>query len=214
MIKILHEDKNAEILVITPLLTGHEISDYTTKTIKTSTIPYIWVSYEDKYKHAKNVQMGLNEYKKQYGNLPKYIQVLDRDIVLGRKFLDRMYDVINISPTNYAFTFCSFQYSGYINMAFRAVPFSHEHLKKGNYISSNSMYKSEAIEKVGGFVTEEKYHRLSDWAFFRKLCQYNYIGQPCYTTSFTAISTEKDISAGGQDEYVETYRLIIKDFPI
>ncbi len=214
MMKILHEDKNAEILVITPLLTGHLISSDTIKTIKTSTIPYIWASYEDKYKHAKNVQMGLDEYKKQYDNLPKYIQILDRDIVLGRKFLDRMYDVISVSSENCAFTFCSFKYSGYINAEFKPQQFNIERLMKANYISSNSMYKSEAIEKVGGFVTEEKYHRLSDWCMFLKFANNGYIGQPCYTTSFTAISTENDISAGGNKEYIETYKHVIKDYII
>ena len=214
MIKIIKQDKDSRILIVSPLLTGHTISNETFHSIKSNTIPYTWITSEGPFKHARNVQEGINEYKTIYDSLPPYLQILDRDIILERKFLDRMYEVLHKSADNVAFSYCGFSYRGHINVTFQPRPYSIQQLMKGNYISSNSLYKNDVIEKVGGFVVEEKYHRLSDWCMFRKLYKHGYIGICCYKTGFIAMSTKDDISAGGNEEYQQTYKLVMKDFTL
>jgi len=212
MLKIIRKDIGAKILVATPLFTGHKISKETEQSIKRNTVPIIWASYEGPDKHAANVQHLLNEYKKQFGNFPPYIQVLDRDIIAGRYMLDRLYDVLERSrfqsDKKFGYAYASFEYRGYINAQFPARVFDINMLMKSNYISSNSLYCSEVVEEVGGFVTEEDTHRLSDWAFFLKLFQHGYHGIPSINASFVAISSKDDISAGSQEEYQRTYKII------
>jgi len=211
MLKIIHEDKEPKILVITPLLTGHTISKDTKNSIKRNEIPYIWVSYTGDGKHAKNVQNGLDTFINKYP-IPKYIQILDRDIILGRFFLDRMYEALVNTKEDIGFTYCPFEYRGFINIQFPPQKYDIERLLVGNYISSNSLYKTEVINKVKGFVVQEIYHRLSDWAMFLKLYYYGYIGTLCDKTQFTAVSTKDDISAGSREEFEKTAKLIRIDF--
>jgi len=216
MLKILKQDKDANILVITPLLTGHQIFNQTKTALQRNTVPYIWASFEGSGKHAFNVQAGLDEYKRQFGKFPPYIQILDRDIIAGRYMLDRLLDVLSRaqirSDKKIGYAYASFEYKGYINMQFPARLFDINMLMRGNYISSNSLYRSDVIEEVGGFVTEERYHRLSDYAFFLKLFYNGYHGIPCANASFVAISSKDDISAGSQEEYIETFKRIQEDF--
>lgn len=215
-LKIIRKDINAEILVATPLLTGHKISKETEQSIKRNTVPIIWASYEGPNKHAANVQHLLNAYKKQFGKFPPYIQILDRDIIAGRYMLDRLWEALNRasirSDKKIGYAYANFEYKGYINIKFPARPFDINSLVKGNYISSNSLYCSEVIEDVGGFVTEEKYHRLSDYAFFLKLFYNGYQGISVPNASFVAISSKDDISAGSQEEYIETFKRVQEDF--
>ena len=212
MIKILKNTENAVILVVTPLLTGHTISKETRQSINTNTVPFKWISYEGDGKHAANVQAGIDAYKTQFGTLPPYIQILDRDIICGRKMLDRLYANLKNLPSNIAFSYCSFEYRGYINIVFPPKPYNIGQLITSNYISSNSLYRTCAIEKVGGFVTETKYHRLSDWAMFLRLYNNGFVGSLCYETSFIAASSKDDISAGSREEYIETRKNVLNDF--
>lgn len=216
MLKILKSDKNPQILVMTPLLTGHQIFNQTKTALQRNTVAHQWVSFEGVGKHAANVQAGLDEYKKQFGSFPPYIQILDRDIIAGRYMLDRLWDALTRaqirSDKKIAFAYANFEYKGYINVQFPARLFDINSLVKGNYISSNSLYCSDVVEEVGGFVTEEKYHRLSDWAMFLKLYKAGYHGIPVINTSFVAISSEGDISAGSKEEYQTTYQLVKEDF--
>ncbi len=163
-------------------------------------------------KHATNVQAGLDEYKKQFKSFPPYIQILDRDIILGRNFLDKMLSTIEKTDGNIGFVYSPFEYKGYINVTFPPRVYDINFLMNNNYISSNSLYKSEAIERVGGFVTDIRIHRLSDWAMWLKMYKFGYIGQLCPNAFFTAISSPSDISAGGQEEYLTTKKLIIEEF--
>lgn len=216
MLKVLKQGKSKELLVITPLFTGHKISSETKTSIKKNNIDFTWISYEGSGKHASNVQAGLDQFKKQFNFLPKYIQIIDRDIILSRNMLDKLYDTIQRSSvkSNHkcAFSYCPFSYKGYINITFPPILYDIDKLLKKNYISSNSMYLTAAVEDVGGFVTNEKYHRTSDWAMFLKLYLNGYIGSLCANTSFIAMSTKNDISAGSNEEYHLTQQLIYRDF--
>jgi hypothetical protein len=212
MLKIIHDNKNPLILVISPLLPEHDISEETKKSIRSNKVQYKWISFASNKKHAANVQDGLIAYKSWFGQLPPYIQVLDRDIICGRKMIDRLYKNLIKQPDNVGYSYCSFEYKGHINLAFPPMKFDIEKLKRGNYISSCSLYRTSVVEAVGGFVTELKYHRMSDWALWLKMYNQGYIGSICYDTSFIAMSTEKDISAGSPIEYHITKEHIIKDF--
>jgi hypothetical protein len=212
MIKVIKDCKNPLVLVITPLLPEHEISNETRISIKSNKIYYKWISFTSNRKHAANVQAGIDTYKIEYGQLPEYLLILDRDIICGRKMIDRLHKVLFDEPKNIGFSYCSFEYKGHINIRFHASPYDIDRLQKGNYISSNSLYRTSVIDDVGGFIVEEQYHRLSDWAMWLKIYNYGYIGTPCYDTSFIAISTEKDISAGSNEEYQITKKIVQDNF--
>ena len=212
-LKILHEDKNAKILIVTALYTGHAVSGETKTTIRRNKTPYIWISYMSDGKHATNVQKAISAYRKKVGGIiPPYIFVLDRDIICGRHMLDKMINVLGKADKNIGFCYCPFEYSGHINIKFPPMEYDINTLVHGNYISSNSLYKTSMVERVGGFVVEEKYHRMSDWAFFIKSFTYGYIGKLCPDASFIAMSTAQDISAGSNEEYINTKKLIQSDF--
>jgi len=210
MLNVLKESKSKELLVLTPLLTGHKISSETKTSIKKNDIDFTWISYEGSGKHATNVQAGLDQFKKQFNFLPNYIQIIDRDIILGRNMLDKLHSVIKKS--HLAFSYCPFEYSGHVNIKFPPMEYDIKKLLKGNYISSNSMYDSKIVEEVGGFVTDETIHRMSDWAMVLKLYKHGYIGGLCFSTSFIAMSTKNDISAGSNEEFYSTKKLIHRDF--
>jgi hypothetical protein len=212
MLKIIKECKNPDILIITPLLTGHTISRETKISIKRNDVPYIWASYTSENKHAYNCQAGIDAFYKQFKYLPRYIFILDRDIICDRGLLDKFYKLIKVSNNQVAYVYCGFEYKGHINLKIPATIYNVTALKLQNYISSNSLYKTDALLKIGGFVTDEKYHRLSDWCFFLKAASMGYKGILCTNTSFIAISTKNDISAGSYNEYKNTKELVIKDF--
>lgn len=216
MIKIIKEGKNPKILVLTPLLkndtVSHQISRETKISIKRNNIDYIWASYEGPYKHARNCQEGLHTFYKTFHYLPKYIFILDRDIIAGRNMLDKLYNCLSKTSEKVAYSYCPFEYKGYINVKIPPVIWNIFDLKKRNYISSNSLYKTDALEKIGGFVIDEDTHRLSDWCFFLKAARMGYKGILCSNTSFVAVSTENDISAGGQREYNDTKKLVVERY--
>jgi len=212
MISIIKDCIDPLILIISPLLPEHQISHETKLSIKSNKIKYKWISFSSNRKHAANVQAGLDEYKSQFGKLPEYIQVLDRDIICGRKMLDRLYNHLIKQPENVGFSYCSFAYKGFINVSFPPMKYDINKLRVNNYISSNSLYRIKAIEDVGGFVMEEDIHRLSDWAMWLKMYNHGYIGSICYDTSFIAMSTKDDISAGKMDEFITTKKLIYERY--
>ena len=193
-LKILHEDKNAKILIVTALYTGHAVSGETKTTIRRNKTPYIWISYMSDGKHATNVQKAISAYRKKVGGIiPPYIFVLDRDIICGRHMLDKMINVLGKADKNIGFCYCPFEYSGHINIKFPPMEYDINTLVHGNYISSNSLYKTSMVERVGGFVVEEKYHRMSDWAFFIKS-----LAMPTRFSSGTSQSSRM-ISPVGED---------------
>jgi hypothetical protein len=211
MLRIIQESKNPEVLILTPLLTGHKISRETRNTIRRNNIPFVWASYEGDGKHADNVQKGLECYISNHKN-PPYFQIIDNDIILGRGMIDKLYNRLRKTPKEIAFAFCPFSYKGYINVDFPARNYDINDIMRNNYISSNSLYKMDAILDVGGFVTELKYHRLSDWCMWLKFYIHKYYGVVVENTSFVAISANTNISAGSIDEFEICKREVIKDF--
>ena len=139
--------------------------------------------------------------------------MIDRDIELGRKMLDRLYMKLDAfkSFDKVGFAYATFQFKGHVERDFPAISYDINKLVESNYISSNSLFKSDVIEKVG-LVTNDKYKRLLDWAFLLKCFSYDIIGVPEPTAWFIAHSTENDISAGSVDDYKLKYKRVYDDF--
>jgi hypothetical protein len=209
---IICENKNSKVLVITPLLPGHKISKETKKTIKRNNIPFTWISYEGNNNIPTNVQNGLNEYRKCSKSLPTCILPLDRDIVLGRNMIDRMFIAMSILPEEVAYVYVNFEFKGTVNKQFPAQAFDINKLVFNNYISSNSLIRLKCLDAVGGFVTDDKYKRLLDWCMWLKFYQHGYIGMPCPIAKFVAISSENDISAGTAEDFELKRRRVMTDF--
>lgn len=210
-INIIKECANPKILVVTPLLYGHRISKITKKTLKRNNVSFIWISSTGNQNIPKNALEGIKWYKNKHGNVPPYYTMIDRDIEAGRGLLDKLYKKLDKQPENVGYCYASFEFKGHINANFPAIPFNINRLIRGNYISSNSMFKSEIIEKVG-LVTDDKYKRLLDYAFLLKCFRYGYIGVPEPNAHFVAHSTENDISAGSQDDYMVKFKRVYDDF--
>ena len=208
---ILKEVKNPEILVVTPLWTGHKISKETKKTIKRNDVPYTWITSEGSNVIPVNLEEGLLWYKEKYHKLPKYYFMLDRDVILGRHMLDRLYATLDKSVPEVAYAYASFAFRGHMNFDFPAKPFDINRLLQHNYISSNSLFRSEVTENVG-LVKDEKYKRLLDWAFLLKLFDAGFYGEPCETASFIVQSTESDISSGTKPDYELKRERVVVDF--
>lgn len=212
MLHIVLNCNNPDILVITPLLTGRKISKETKVSIKRNDVPFIWASYTSTEKHAKNVQLGIDAFKKKFRYLPKYIQIIDDDISLNRGMLDKLHRSLNITSPEIGYAYCNFEYTGHVNLKIPVGEYNIDRLKNKNYISSNSLYKTEMLYNVGGFVTELEYNRLSDWAFFLKVHKLGFKGMYIPNTGFIAHSTKADISAGSIDEHTLTKKLIQEKF--
>lgn len=211
-ITVLKECKNPEILVVTPLLPDHKVSKITKKTIKRNEIPFYWISSAGNNNIPTNAQEGINWYKHNFSELPPYYIMIDRDIEMGRRMLDRLYVKLNSNCFDIvAYVYATFEFKGEINAQFPARPFDINRLVKANYISSNTMFKSSVIEEVG-LVTDDKYVRLLDYAFLLKCFGKGYVGIPEPTAWFIAHSTKNDISARGQEDYKNKYLAVYEDF--
>lgn len=205
------KNKNPEILVVTPLLPNHGISKLTLKTIKRNDVPIYWISSSGNNNIPTNSLNGIKWYKNKFGKLPPYYIMIDRDIEMGRHMLDRLYKKLSKKPDGIGYCYATFQFKGHINADFPANPFDINKLLKGNYISSNSLFKSSVIEQVG-LVTDDKYKRLLDYAFLLKCFKMGYVGVPEPNAWFIAHSTKDDISAGSQDDYRRKYLRVYDDF--
>lgn len=202
--------KNPEILVVTPLLPGHKVSKHTKKTIKRNNVPFAWISSSGDNNIPTNALQGILNWK-QKAKMPPYYIMIDRDIEMGRGMLDRLYSKLSKTTDSVGYCYSTFQFKGHINADFPAMPFDINRLVQSNYISSNSLFKSNVIEQVG-LVTDNKYKRLLDYAFLLKCFKMGYVGVPEPKSWFIAHSTEDDISAGSQNEYREKYLKVYKDF--
>jgi hypothetical protein len=210
--KILREDPKSKIIVVTPLWEGHKISRETKVSIKRNKYPFTWVSAEGRNNIPTNAFGGLDWYLTKRGKCPDYYIMIDRDVDMGRHMLDRLYDKLSKAPHNIAYAYASFKFQGAVNQEFPAVQWDINKLLLHNYISSNSMFKTNAIYEVG-LVTDEKYKRLLDWAFLLKLfLERGYMGIPCPDANFVAQSSPSSISAGTPQDYDAKRRLIIEDF--
>jgi len=210
-IKILKQDKGSEILVVTPLLPGHKISKETRVTLKRNKTPITWLSSMGNNNIPTNAQLGINWYKRKYSNSLNFYMMLDNDITLGRKAIDKLYDKLKSSPPHIGYSYASFKYEGHINKEFPAVPFNINRLVKANYISSNSLFKMDVIENVG-LITDEFYKRLLDWAFLLKCYGQGFMGVPVPEASFKAISSMNDVSAGSDQDYKIKSRRVYESF--
>jgi len=199
-INILKKCDNPEILVLTPLLPKHKISRETKVTLKRNKTPITWISCTNNQNIPKNHNDGIKWYKNKYKKLPPYILFLDNDITLSRKAIDKLYDKLKSTPPHIGYAYASFKYEGHINKEFPAVPFDINRLVKANYISSNSLFKMSVIEDVG-LVTNDFYKRLLDWAFLLKCYGQGFMGIPTPESSFKAISSVNDVSAGTNEDY-------------
>ena len=117
-VKELVEHTNPKVLVVTPLLVGHEISRQTRTSIKRNEVPFTWIVAEGKFNIPSNVDHALRIFKARHKFLPEYFLMIDRDITLGRNMIDRMYK--RLSPLNppIAYTYANFEYKGYITFFF------------------------------------------------------------------------------------------------
>lgn len=214
MIKVIHEVKNPKILVVTPLLPDHKVSKITKKTLKRNETPFYWISSEGNNNIPTNACEGIKWFNNNFGKLPPYYMMIDRDIEAGRGLLDRLYATLEryvLSNKIVGYCYASFQFRGHLNHDFPAMPFDINRLVQANYISSNTMFLSEVIEKVG-LVTDDKYKRLLDYAFLLKCFRMGYVGIPEARAYFIAHSTKDDISAGSNADYQLKYKRVYEDF--
>lgn len=214
-ISVIKKCLKPEILVTTPLLPNHKISKITKKTIKRNGVKFAWISCTSNGNIPTNHIKCINWYKQNIGELPPYIFFLDRDIDLGRHALDRLYDTLinqsHKSDKKIGYAYASFKYTGYVNHDFPAIKFDPVKLLNQNYISSNSLFLSEVIEKVG-LVTDNQYKRLLDWAFLIKCLGQGIFGTPCPSATFKVISTPDDISSGDSGDYILKHSRVKRDF--
>ena len=210
--KVVREDKNSEVVVITPLLKGHRISKDTKKTINRNKVPFTWIHSIGTNNIPKNVEIGLNHYLTKMKGKAKYLLPLDRDIILGRSMIDRMKVSLDNSDDRTAYTYANFKFQGEVNIAFDAKPFDIESLLHNNYISSNSMIKISALKEIGGFVVDGQYKRLLDWCLWLKFLENEYFGKSCPRASFIAISGKNDISSGNNDDFNLKRKRVFQSF--
>jgi hypothetical protein len=208
-VKILHEDANPQVLVVTPLWSGHKVSKETKKTIRRNDIPIIWVSSEGPNNIPMNAKLGIkwamNHGKDRAHWNPPYYLMIDRDISLGRHMIDRMAKTLGDAQEKewnmpIAFTYANFKFQGEMNRDFPAKPYDINDLMQHNYISSNSMFMLSVVNEIG-LVTDDHFKRLLDWCFILKLYYHGYLGIPCTSANFVATSTKNDISAGSPEDY-------------
>lgn len=210
--KVIKADKNSKFLVVTPLWEGHKISRDTKVTIKRNNYPFTWIVSEGKNNIPTNAFYGIDWYLYRKGKLPDFYIMIDRDIKLGRNMLDRLYDKLYKAPESVAYAYASFKFTGAVEREFPAVQWDINKLLMHNYISSNSMFRTNALYEVGP-VLDDKYKRLLDWAFLLKLFyERGWTGVPCPEANFEATSNPDSISAGSNEDYDIKRKRIIQDF--
>ena len=211
MYKEIKIEKAADVLVVTPLLPGHKISKETKIGLKRCDIPFSWVSFEGQNNIPTNVTYGMKAFQKKHP-MTRYVILIDRDILPGRNMLRKMKEELDRSTDNIAYCYAGFEFKGTVNAQFYNTTFDPMQLLNGNYISSNSMIKYDKLMEIGGFITDNKYKRLLDWALWLKFLAAGYHGILCRNTQFVAISDENTISAGTKEDYREKYKLVKEDF--
>lgn len=210
-IKVLKKDKNSKVLVITPLLSGHKISKKTKITIKRNKTPITWISSESNQNIPINVQFGINWYMENFKEKISYYIPIDRDIILGRYMIDKLYKKLKNSPSHIGYAYANFKFKGYINQKFPAVPFNINKLVESNYISSNSLFKLNVVKKVG-LVKDNNLVRFLDWAFLLKCYKNNFYGINCPEASFIACSSPNDISSSDGHDYLRKNKIIFEKY--
>jgi len=211
MLKIIKEAKTPELLVVTPLFKGHKLSRETKLGLERNDIKFAWVSFESTNNTAKNYADGIKAFRDKVYR-PKYVMMVDRDIIPSRHMLDKMYDTLKRAPDDTVFCYCDFEFKGLINRQFFDIEYNPITLLRSNYISSNSMIKLNKLDEIGGVVTDNKYKRLLDWCLWLNFLSYGYYGIRCPDISFIAISDNQSISARSDEDYKQKSRLVMLDF--
>jgi hypothetical protein len=211
MLKLLKDVKTPELLVVTPLYKGHKISRETKLGLERNDLKFSWVSYESTENTAKNFAEGIKAYREKYYT-PKYVMMVDKDIIPGRHMLDKMYNVLRKTNDDTAFCYCNFEFKGAVNKKFFNIVYDPILLLRGNFISSNSMIKLDKLDEVGGPITDQKYQRLLDWCMWLNFLSYGYYGVLCSDASFVAISDKESVSARSGEDYRQKHKLVKQDF--
>lgn len=203
-----------ELLIITPLKYGDKVSEETKKTVGLNSIDYEWVTIENDGNPAYNTSLGYEIWNSNNSKRkkPKYIMKLDNDISSDKPFIDILVKSLNNSNNNEAYAYCGFEFTGAITAKFPAIKFDAYRLIQSNYISFNSIIKREILDLIGGFITDDKYFRLLDWALWLKLLKNGYIGKPSFDVSFTAHASKNSVSAGSIDDYKIKHKAVYDDF--
>lgn len=212
MYKEIKKSKSPKFLVITPLKVGDTISKETKKSIKENKIQFDWISFEANNNIPTNTQLALEEYEKSHPKLG-YLIKIDNDIKMQVHMLDKMYWELKNSDKTIAYVYCEFSYilDDYRQINFKG-DFNLKRLMNSNYISSNSMIKRNDLEKIGGFITEQKYERLLDWSLWLKFAENNLFGKFIKNTKFTTPLNESNVSARGVEDYRQKHKLVFEDF--
>lgn len=197
--------------MVTPLLTGHKISRETKIGVLRNNMNFTWVSYEGKENTAKNYADGIKVYRDKYFS-PKYVMMVDRDIIPSRQMLDRMYDTLRKTDRYTAFCYCNFEFKGAVNKRFYDIEYDPIQLLRGNFLSSNTMIKLDKLDEIGGVVTDDKYKRLLDWCLWLQFLSFGYYGILCQDANFIAMSDKESVSARSTEDYKQKYRLVRRDF--
>lgn len=208
--EIIKVDK-PDILLITPLRKKDFVSVLTEESIVKNDVLFDWISYSSSNNPVVNCEKALEEYKKK-NSIPKYLMKLDNDIDADSGWLDSMYKALESSNDNIAYAYTSFEYYGYMNRSFKAKPFNSSVLMNGNYISFNSLIKTDAFLDIDGFVDLYGQDRLWDWALWLKFLKHNYIGMPVYDKEFRAFASSNSISCKSPENYYKNYDLIKKSY--
>lgn len=210
MFNVIQKVKNPEIVVLTPLRTTDKIHKDLKKSLKRNNVLFDWVSFASDANCPSNANFAWENYIKKYDFYPHMLIKLDNDIEPEYHFLDKMYSTLKNSSSKIGYTYCNFQTYGTKKLLFKAKPFSIDSLLQQNYISSNSLIKTEAFLSVKGFNCNKEYERLCDWVMWLKLLEMEYEGIPCETFFKTEIK-ESSISNRSLKDYYEKYRRILKD---
>lgn len=205
----LKETESPEFSVVTPLKTGDSVSNITKETVLKCEASFNWITVESDNNVMRNFEIGYHELMNK-GLLADNVIKIDNDTEWTDDTLEEMSFVLQNSDDNVGYVYCSFKYDGYIKNTFPAINFNKDKLKSGNYISSNSMFKSKVIKDVG-LVTDEKYVRLLDWAFLLKCLNFGFIGKPS-AGFFTAWSSQNSISSRSKEDYDIKRTLVVQDF--
>ena len=125
--------------------------------------------------------------------------------------LDKIHAVLNNTDDSIAYGYCDFEFTGAVNRKFN-YDFNPQLLLRTNYISSNSMIKTVALEMIGGIIYDDKYKRLLDWCLWLKFLSYGYYGIRVKDTSFVNITTKDSVSAGDNMQYQTVVNAVREDF--
>lgn len=139
-----------------------------------------------------------------------YVFFCDNDIILPKNYLHNLYDALIKNPDK------GYAYSGYYgivmtsshpvgkNYKIDTIPFNGENLKRGNYISTMSLFRREIFPKF-----DESLKRFQDWSVFLTLLEKNIEGIAVQNNEFYAYYLDEGITSNSNSER-EAYMKILE----